>query len=269
MPARNGQQYIQGLKERPPSLYMKGEKVKDPTTHPGLSNGVKTLGRLYDLQHDPRAGGGDDLHFAIQWGPGRTVLHYPEERGGPGSPPQDDAPLGAGQLRNDGRSPDFLQCQSDGDGRGRRLFGEDRRSSSRTSVTTMRRCARRTWSDPYPRQPATQPGAHRDRHPRPRSGLQDNTTSPCRGQGNGCRASWCMERGCWPPCPLPTRSRSTRQGRTACRPGRRDGRRSPFAIPCDAPGLKFLCRESMESWPFPLRPSPGFPFRGDGRTGVL
>ena len=29
MPARNGQQYIQGLRERPPSLYMNGEKVQD------------------------------------------------------------------------------------------------------------------------------------------------------------------------------------------------------------------------------------------------
>ena len=26
MPARNGQQYISGLKERPPALYMRGER---------------------------------------------------------------------------------------------------------------------------------------------------------------------------------------------------------------------------------------------------
>ena len=53
MPARTGKQYIDGLKERPPTLYMAGKQVKDPTTQPGLMGGIKTLARLYDLQHDP------------------------------------------------------------------------------------------------------------------------------------------------------------------------------------------------------------------------
>ena len=54
MPARNGQQYIEGLRERPPALYLRGERVKDATAHPGLSGGVKTVARLYDLQHGLR-----------------------------------------------------------------------------------------------------------------------------------------------------------------------------------------------------------------------
>ncbi|HIF45002.1 MAG TPA: 4-hydroxyphenylacetate 3-monooxygenase, oxygenase component [Dehalococcoidia bacterium] len=56
MPARTGKQYIDGLKERPPTLYMSGKQVKDPTTQPGLMGGIKTLARLYDLQHDPEVG---------------------------------------------------------------------------------------------------------------------------------------------------------------------------------------------------------------------
>lgn len=43
MPARTGKQYIDGLKERPPTLYMSGKQVKDPTTQPGLMGGIKTL----------------------------------------------------------------------------------------------------------------------------------------------------------------------------------------------------------------------------------
>ena len=39
MPARNGQQYIERLRERPPALYLRGEQVKDATVHPGLSGG--------------------------------------------------------------------------------------------------------------------------------------------------------------------------------------------------------------------------------------
>ena len=56
MPARTGKQYIDGLKERPPTLYMSGKQVKDPTTQPGLMGGIKTLARLYDLQRDPEVG---------------------------------------------------------------------------------------------------------------------------------------------------------------------------------------------------------------------
>lgn len=53
MPARTGRQYLQRLQERPPALYLHGQKVTDPTTHPGLSRGAQTIARLYDLQHQP------------------------------------------------------------------------------------------------------------------------------------------------------------------------------------------------------------------------
>ena len=56
MPARTGKQYIDGLRERPPSLYMSGKKVQDPTKQPGLEGGIRTMARLYDLQHDPAVG---------------------------------------------------------------------------------------------------------------------------------------------------------------------------------------------------------------------
>ena len=53
MPARTGAAYIAGLRENPPAIYMHGAQVKDVTTYPGLRNGVHTLARLYDMQHDP------------------------------------------------------------------------------------------------------------------------------------------------------------------------------------------------------------------------
>ena len=53
MAARTGDEFLQGLRENPPELYLQGERVKDPTTHGGLSNGVHTLARLYEMQHDP------------------------------------------------------------------------------------------------------------------------------------------------------------------------------------------------------------------------
>ena len=53
MPARTGAEDIAGLRENQPEVYLNGERVKDVTTHPALSNGVQTLARLYDMQHDP------------------------------------------------------------------------------------------------------------------------------------------------------------------------------------------------------------------------
>ena len=53
MPARTGQEYIDGLRNRPREVWIDGECVKDVTAHPGLKNGVKAVAALYDMQHDP------------------------------------------------------------------------------------------------------------------------------------------------------------------------------------------------------------------------
>ena len=53
MPARTGQEYIAGLKERPREVWLNGERVKDVTEHPALRNGVRSVAALYDLQHTP------------------------------------------------------------------------------------------------------------------------------------------------------------------------------------------------------------------------
>ena len=53
MPARTGEEYIAGLRELAPEVYIGGERVEDVTTHPALSNGARTMAKLYDMQHDP------------------------------------------------------------------------------------------------------------------------------------------------------------------------------------------------------------------------
>ena len=53
MPARTGQQYADGLKAQEREVWLGGERVRDVTTHPGLSGGVRAIARLYDMQHDP------------------------------------------------------------------------------------------------------------------------------------------------------------------------------------------------------------------------
>ncbi|HTV76636.1 MAG TPA: 4-hydroxyphenylacetate 3-monooxygenase, oxygenase component [Steroidobacteraceae bacterium] len=48
--ARRGEQVLQRLRERPPTLWYHGEQIRDVTTHPALRGGVQTLAKLYDLQ---------------------------------------------------------------------------------------------------------------------------------------------------------------------------------------------------------------------------
>lgn len=48
--ARRGEQVLQRLREQPPNLWYRGEPVRDVTTHPAFRNGVRSLARLYDLQ---------------------------------------------------------------------------------------------------------------------------------------------------------------------------------------------------------------------------
>ena len=54
MPARTGEQYLQGLRDRPPEVWVGGQRVKDVTSHPGFANGAKSVAALYDMQNDPQ-----------------------------------------------------------------------------------------------------------------------------------------------------------------------------------------------------------------------
>jgi 4-hydroxyphenylacetate 3-monooxygenase len=54
MPARTGQQYLEGLRTQEREVWLDGERVGDVTRHPGLSRGAATIAALYDMQHDLR-----------------------------------------------------------------------------------------------------------------------------------------------------------------------------------------------------------------------
>ena len=54
MPARTGEQFIAGLRDSAAEVYIRGERVKDVTIHPAFRNVVGTLAGLLDMQHDPK-----------------------------------------------------------------------------------------------------------------------------------------------------------------------------------------------------------------------
>src|SRR5262245_17213460 len=53
MPARTGREYLDGLREQSREVWLRGERVKDVTTHPGLAGGARAIATLYDMQHEP------------------------------------------------------------------------------------------------------------------------------------------------------------------------------------------------------------------------
>src|SRR3954463_10821360 len=52
MPARTGQQYLDGLRAQEREVWLGGERVRDVTKHKGLPGGAHAIARLYDMQHD-------------------------------------------------------------------------------------------------------------------------------------------------------------------------------------------------------------------------
>ncbi len=53
MPARTGQDYLDGLRERPREVHLDGQRIEDVTAFPGLANGARSIADLYDLQNNP------------------------------------------------------------------------------------------------------------------------------------------------------------------------------------------------------------------------
>ena len=50
--ARTGAQFLEGLRGDGREIWLEGERVEDPTTHPKLAGAARSLARIFDLQHE-------------------------------------------------------------------------------------------------------------------------------------------------------------------------------------------------------------------------
>ena len=50
--ARTGEQYLAGLRSEEREVWLGGERVEDPSTHPDLEGAARSLASLFDLQHE-------------------------------------------------------------------------------------------------------------------------------------------------------------------------------------------------------------------------
>ena len=246
MPARNGSQYIQRLKERPPALYLRGQQVKDPTTHPGLSGGVKTIARLYDLQHQPGAAmtyPSPDTGQPV--GLSFITPKTPDDLNARREMMRRWAQVSCGMM---GRTPDFLNVSLMAMAAAGDYFAQDRpqfkqniqnyyqmvREQDLVLTHTLVNLQRNR--SPEPPTPGARPDAALADHTDIALSVTQETDAGIIVHGARLLATLPIADEI---AVYPARSHRLPAGAPA--------RTSfAFALPCDAPGLKFLCRESFD-----------------------
>ena len=240
MPARTGEQYIQGLKERPPALYLRGEKVEDATVHPGLTGGIGTLARLYDLQHDQVTG--DEMTYPSPTTGDRVGLSFitpktKEDLDARHRMMTNWARVSCGMM---GRTPDFLNVSLMAMAAASDYFGEDRPEFKKNIQDYYEFVRENDLVLTH-----TLVNLQRSR-PVQNAPLNDNTDialSVVKETDAGIVVNGARLLATLPIADeiavYPARSHHLPSGA----PGRTS---FAFALPCDAPGLKFQCRESFD-----------------------
>ena len=240
MPARTGAAYIAGLRERPPELYLQGQRVKDATTHPGLRHGVQTLAALYDMQHDPARR--EEMTYVSPTSGERVGLSFITPRN------HEDLARRHTMMRHwaqatcgmMGRTPDFLNASLMAMAAAGDYFAQNRPEFKQNIQRYYEHVREHDLVLTH-----TLVNLQRSRSPSGK-GLDDTTDIALSVVGetdagivvNGVRALATL--------PLADEI-AVYPARSHRLPGGAPQRTSfAFAIPCHTPGLKFLCRESFD-----------------------
>ena len=268
MPARNGEQYIRRLREQPPSLYLGGELVKDPAAHPGLAGGIRTVARLLDMQHDP--GTAAEMTYASPTTGEPVGLSFiapqsAEDLAARRNMMRRWAQVSCGMM---GRSPDFLNVSLMAMAAAGDFFGEDRPEFKRNiqsyyemvreedlvlthTLINLQRSRGAPSAGPSRGAPSPQPS------PGGRGGETGGEGTPARVLSDSTEIALRVVRetdagivvnGARVLATLPIADEiAVYPARSHLLPGGAGGTTAfAFAIPCNTPGLKFLCRESFD-----------------------
>ena len=253
---------MSGLKERPREVWIRGERVEDVTTHPALRNGVRSVAALYDLQTDaalsdrmtftsPTTGDAVGLSFVIP----RTAEDLARRR----DMMSRWAWHSCGMMA---RTPDFLNVNLTAWAAAAEYFGQNR-PEFKKNVSNYHEHIREN--------DVTLTHTLVNLQPRRSASVVDNLDGQVALTVIRETDSGIVVRGSRMLATLgpisdeiavyPTRTHLL--GDDAWRQA------FSFAIPCDTPGVKFMCRESFDLDRPPLRPSSGLTIRRDGRRGFL
>ena len=236
MPALNGAQYIERLREHPPNVWIEGERVRDVVSHPAMRNNIRTMAGLYDMQHDP------ELHEGMTYcsptsgervGLSFIVPRKMEELEARGRAMFHWARATVGMM---GRSPDFMNVTVTAFGAAKDFFGQRTREYGENIRAY---CDYIRENDIVLTHALLNPLRRRD---------VLRGTQPINSGDVGVHVvretdAGVIVRGCRMLATLPIAHE------IACYPIRPEAEEKHalfFALPCDTPGMRFLCRESFD-----------------------
>ena len=236
MPACTGAQYIERFREHPPNVWIEGERVKDVVSHPAFRNNIRTMASLYDMQYEaglheemtyrsPTSGEAVGLSFIVPQNMeelearGRAMFRW--------------ARATVGMM---GRSPDFMNVTVMAFGAAKEYFGQ---KQSEYGENIEAYCEYIRENDIVLTHALLNPLRRRD---------VLRGTQPIQSGDVGVHVvretdAGVIVRGCRMLATLPIAHE------IACYPIRPEAEENHalfFALPCDTPGMRFLCRESFD-----------------------
>jgi 4-hydroxyphenylacetate 3-monooxygenase len=236
MGARRGKDYIARLRSEPRSIYHRTEKVADVTTHPAFRHAVQHIAALYDLQWEMP----DDMLFdspstGDKVGRSYQMARTPAELQAVSRMIKTWADYSFGML---GRAPDHLNRSFTAYAAGADFLGEvdprfaDNARAYHTYIRENDLCLTHTLINPQANR-AVGPAAQAD--PFLAARVKEETDAGLVIRGARMLAT------------LPMADEILVFPSTLLKGGADD---APYAyaiaVPCTAPGLKFLCRESID-----------------------
>ena len=239
MPAKTGAQYISGLSEMSTEVWIRGERIEDVTTHPALRNGVRSVADLYDMQHDsglrqemtyasPTNGKPVGLSFLIP----RTVEDLERRR----AMMTRWAWSSCGMMA---RTPDFLNVAITAWAGGAEYFGQNRPEFKKNVLDYYEFIRENDITLTHPLvnlQKSRIPGMADNLDEQVALTVMRETDAGIIVKGSRMLATLgpiTDEIAVYP-------TRSHLLGNEAWRQA------FSFSIPCDTPGVKFMCRESLD-----------------------
>ena len=235
MPVRTAKEYVEGLRNDR-QVWINGERVEDVTAHPAFRDGIRSIARLYDLQHDPELRDlltyrspdtGHDVGMSF------LMPRSPEDVARRGKAFKIYADATGGLM---GRSPDFLNSAVTAFASARDFFAEDDPAFGDNIVRYYQHCRE---NDVCLTHTITDPQVDRSKRageqddPYTVLGLVNETDAGIVVRGAKMLATlgpYSDELVVYPLLPL-----SPADAPYAL----------AFAVPVTAPGLRFICREPM------------------------
>jgi 4-hydroxyphenylacetate 3-monooxygenase len=236
MGARRGEDLLQKHREQPPEIWYAGERVADPTTHPAFANGLRSLAGLYDLQWvDPDTMLFDSPSSGEKVGRSFLIARSAEELRSVGRMMKRWADASFGMM---GRSPDYLNRAMSGYASGADFLAE---ADPRFGDNARRHHAYLREHDLCLTHTLITPQANRA------AGTADQADPYLAARVKEETDAGIVIRGARMLATLPLSDEIMVFPSTLLKNREEDAPYAfGFAIPSNTPGLKFLCRETVD-----------------------